>query len=149
MKLLAIIVSIVIFTSCKSDDNRIAVSITNFELGECFSVTSLKGSEIIITNQDDYKEFEESIRRHFNPQCDNVNLPTIDFKISFFIGKYTETKGCEANYVREVFYDNTTDSYDYNITVSPSGNCDILISSFNCAIVTKLSESASVNFVVK
>jgi hypothetical protein len=109
---------------------------------------SLSGAELVITNQQSYQKFQDSIRRHFFAYCDTVFLPEINFEKSMFIGKYTQTGGCIVEYSRLVYYNSNTNSYDYEITVTKEGLCEMLITSFNCAIVPKQSESTNVNFSV-
>ncbi len=137
-----------ILVSCKKDDNRTLLDTTFFELDDCFSVNSLADQSLIITNNDDYLYFEDEIRRHFYPSCDSVYLPDIDFTKNFFTGIYTSSAGCQVTYTRKVYYNSTQNRYDYEITRETTGDCEILVTSFNCAIIPIQSDSTRVNFII-
>lgn len=138
---LYLVLFVVIVSGCKKEDTVNQLDCTFFELGECFSTLSLSGESKVITNLADYNAFEESIRRHFDDSCDTVYLPEIDFNAYFFVGTFTQTSGCSAEYSRAISYNTDTDTYTYNITVSSTGDCEMLLSSFNCAIVPKMSDN--------
>lgn len=144
--LFVLITSLVV--SCSKDNERIQLTVSYFELNECFSTMTLNGDEVVITDQNSYQEFQDSIRRYFYDYCDTVSLPEINFEESIFLGVYTQTSGCSAQYLRSVYYSEESNYYDYEISVIQEGLCEMLITSFNCAIVPKQSESEVVNFKV-
>jgi len=143
-----IIIIAMIFISCKKEDDRNLLIVEEFELGECFSTLSLNNFEVVITDEQSYFEFQDSIRRHFNPSCDTIYLPEINFNESLFLGKFTQTSGCNAEYNRSVYYNENTTEYEYEILVTSIGDCEMLISSFNCVVVPKQSNSEKVTFKV-
>lgn len=142
------LVLVILSFSCSKDDERILLETQEFEMDECFSALSLSGAEVVITDEQSYIEFQDSIRRHFNSSCDTVHLPKINFNESLFLGKFTQTSGCSAEYNRLVYYNDKNSQYEYEILVSQFGDCAMLISSFNCVIVPKQSESEEVTFKV-
>ncbi len=148
-RIILFVLLITFFTACnKDDDKRTPLTSTFFELDDCFSTMSLNGAEVVITDEQSYQEFQDTIRRHFFEYCDTVSLPDIDFTKSIFMGKYTQTGGCSVEYNRAVYYNVNSNSYDYEITVTQVGTCEMLIVSFNCAIVPKQSDSENVSFSV-
>jgi hypothetical protein len=148
MKQAFIILLSVLLFSCSKEDTRTLLASEHFELDECFSTLTLNGSEVVISDEESYLEFQDSIKRHFYTYCDTTFLPEINFEEFFFMGKYTSTSGCDAEYSRLVYYNEDSGNYEYEIQVSSEGLCEMLISSFNCAIVPKQSGNEEVNFNV-
>lgn len=148
MKQALIILISILLLSCDKEDTRTLLASEHFELDECFSTLSLNGSEVVISDAESYLEFQDSIRRHINAYCDTIFLPEINFDESFFLGKYTATSGCDARYSRLVYYNEDSGNYEYEIQVTSEGLCEMLISSFNCAIVPKQSGNEEVIFRV-
>jgi len=145
--LILVLITLLII-SCAKNDERVQLTASYFELNECFSTMSLRGAEVVITDQNSYQEFQDSIQRHFYDYCDTVSLPEINFEESMFLGVYTQTSGCSTQYLRSVYYSEENNTYDYEVSVIQEGLCEMLITSFNCAIIPKQSDSEVVNFKV-
>jgi hypothetical protein len=148
--LLYAVLSLIIY-SCKNDDpTPIQLSINSFELNQnCFSAIKLQQAEVIITNAEDYKIFEDSIRVFWFPSCDTVYLPVIDFDSSFFAGIYTQVPGCSVSYESQVYFSAEQSLYNYIIFVNSIGNCERLNSAFNCAIIPRKSNQLVVKMNVE
>jgi len=148
MKILVTLITIIaITTSCKKD-YREELLCNFFELGTCFSTLSLEDSEVIISDNVSYIEFQDSIKRYFFSYCDTTFLPEIDFTKYFFIGAYSAQSGCNVSYNRQVFYNNELNLYEYEIRATAEGACNLLINSFNCAVVPRHSENFEVKFKI-
>jgi hypothetical protein len=148
MRTLSFILLTLILVTCKKESEPKLLEIQTFELDDCFSTLSLYNAEIAIWDKKSYLEFQDSIRRHFNPACELVGLPEVDFNTNFFIGVFTSATGCSAEYSRELYYNQDNDSYEYKVKANGIGDCEMVISSFNCAIALKQSESKNIDFLV-
>jgi hypothetical protein len=135
------LIVIFLLASCSKESEKIKLDAVFFELNsDCFSTIKLQQADVIITNTADYQIFQDTIKRYFFPYCDTTHLPTIDFDVAFFAGKFTQTSGCSATFNRKVFFQPDNASYDYDIEMIGEGTCEMLISSFNCAIIPKQSD---------
>lgn len=147
MKKIIYFTIIFLFTAaCDSKEQApIQLNIHSFELDQsCFSAIKLQGTEVVITNDSDYRYFEDSIRVYWFQSCDTLSLPIVDFDSSFFIGKFTQTAGCSVSYSSQVKFYADQDLYIYIISTTGIGTCEMLHSAFNCAIVPRQSEQAYV-----
>jgi hypothetical protein len=119
--------------------------------GICFSGLFDKNyDEVIITDNDSYQEFGNSIRIHpFNLDCDTAVLPYIDFDKYSLIGKYTEGGGCDVNYERQIIDDKKHNKIVYTINIEYFGNCAMLIFNMNWALIPKLKKNYTVEFKVE
>lgn len=134
------LIVIFLLAACSKETEKIKLDVVFFELNsECFSTLKLQQAEIVITSAVDYQLFQDTIKRYFFPYCDTTNLPIIDFELDFFAGKFTQTSGCSATFNRNVFFQPDNASYDYDIEMIGEGTCEMLISSFNCAIIPRQS----------
>jgi hypothetical protein len=135
------VIAFVIFVGCSKESERIKLDAVFFELNsECFSTLKLQRAEIVITSAADYQTFQDTIKRYFFPYCDTTNLPAIDFEQDFFAGKFTQTSGCSATFNRGVFFQPDNASYEYAIEMTGEGTCEMLLGSFNCAIIPRQSD---------
>lgn len=135
------LIGILLLVGCSKESEKIKLDAVFFELNsDCFSSIKLQQAEVIITSTADYQTFQDTIKRYFFPYCDTTNLPAIDFNHAFFAGKFTQTSGCSATFNRNVFFQPDNAIYDYDIEMIGEGTCEMLISSFNCAIIPKQSD---------
>jgi hypothetical protein len=146
-KLFKLVCIILLLTSCNKDDDN-SLSANFFEFDDCFSAIPLKDTELVISSEEEYLEFQELTRRHFTLNCENAELPKVNFDTQILMGVFSFVSSCNVSYKRSVYYESNTDSYTYAIAVSPEGACEMLITSFNCAIVPKQSESTEVAFSI-
>jgi hypothetical protein len=134
---------------CNKDEEKQVLDATFFELNTaCFSSIKLQNAEVVITNAEDYQTFQDTIKRYFFPYCDTTNLPEINFDEAFFTGVYTQTSGCGATYEQKMFYLPESDAYEFNIGVIADGTCEMVISTFNAAIVPLKSETVTMRYQV-
>lgn len=139
----------ILFFGCNKEEEKQLLEPIFFELNTaCFSTIKLDRAEVVIDNASDYKTFQDTIKRYFFPYCDTINLPEINFDEAFFAGKFTETGGCSATFERQVFFLPESNRYEYHIDVIADGVCDLLISSFNAAIIPLKSENVQIEFQV-
>jgi len=150
--------AIISFSGCKKSKDIISEDITSeviflkwgwdgfFE--PCFN--SLFDSEIVIRNQDVYKELFESNRREGFPDdnCDDVPPPEIDFNKYSLIGKRTLASGCDQEYKRTIIKTGNK-TIKYYIVVISKGGCMPLVHEMNWALVPKIEHETEVFFDVK
>jgi len=119
--------------------------------GTCFSGVYDKGyQEIIITDNESYKKFGDSIRIHpYNLDCDTAVLPYIDFNKYILIGKFTDGGGCEAKYKRQIIDDKKNKKIIYNIRVEYFGTCYMYIVNMNWARIPRIPNDYTIEFQVK
>jgi hypothetical protein len=135
------LIVIFLLAACSKESEKIKLDAVFFELNsDCFSTIKLQQADVIITNAADYQLFQDTIKRYFFPYCDTTNLPTIDFEQDFFAGKFTQTSGCSATFNRNVYFQPDNASYEFDIEMTGEGDCEMLISSFNCAIIPRQSD---------
>lgn len=153
----AILLFAIAFTGCekeKIDENLNDITKdSEFKelLSDCFNGIFQKDySEIIITDSESYKNFEDSIRVQAGGlNCNTASLPYIDFSKFTLLGKFTQGGGCSVNYDRAVFDDTENKKIIYKISVEYSGPCDMWIFNWNWVCIPKLPEDYEVEFHVK
>jgi hypothetical protein len=105
--------------------------------------------EIIIYNNEDYATFEDSIKiETYGKECDTANLPPINFNKYTLLGKYTSGSGCSAYYERSIIKYPVDKTYIYTISVKYSGLCEMLIGSWNWALVPRIPYNYKITFKV-
>jgi len=152
----ALLLLSVVFTGCekeKIDENlKDITKDSEFKelLSDCFyGIFQKDYSEIIITDLESYKNFEDSIRVQAGGlNCDAASLPYIDFNKYSLLGKFTQGGGCSAIYDRTVFDDTVNKKIIYKISVEYSGECDMWIFNWNWVCVPKLPQDYEVEFQV-
>lgn len=141
------------FISCKKDEKsdltQQCVFYDNFT-GVCFNgLAAMTIKEIIITDNNTYQNFANSIRDYpYNINCDTATLPIIDFTRYTLLGKYTSGAGCSATYDRQILKDDNRKKLIYRIIVQYEGYCKMNLASFNWVIIPKLENGYSVEFDV-
>ena len=103
-------------------------------------------NELIIDDSNTYNSLLDS------SNCNNYQLPYIDFAEYSLIAKYTVGLGCTAFYKREVFADTETQQYIYQISADIDsincGNDFVTHEHFNWLKVPKLPSNYAVTFEV-
>lgn len=135
------LIVIFLLAACSKESEKIKLDAVFFELNsDCFSAIKLQQAEVIITNAADYQIFQDTIKYYYMSYCDTTNLPVIDFNQAFFAGKHIQKSGCSATINQSVFFQPDNSNYDFNIEILNEGECDIMVSSFNCAIIPRQSD---------
>ncbi len=116
--------------------------------GVCFSgMPAGLDTEIVITDSESYFEYFNQKRIYpYNSGCDTAELPAIDFNTYSLIGKYTEGGGCDVNFQREIIDYIREKKIVYTIKVEYTGNCYMLITCMNWALIPSLKDDYVVEF---
>ena len=114
----------------------------------CFSnISEYNSDRVIITTQTDYLAFQHAIRASFqNMPCDTAKLPEIDFSKYSLLGIESEGGGCMVDYQRNLYKDTREKKIIYDVKVTYSGFCFMLIGSWNWVYIPKLQSGYSVEF---
>lgn len=145
----------VFIASCEKSDKIIEITndckFYDNILSTCFyGISGSKYNEIIITDNETYQTFGDSIRIHpANVDCDTAKLPYIDFNKYSLLGKRTNGGGCSAKYDRKILKDIENKKIIYQISVVYEGNCKMLLGSMNWAYIPKLPNDYKVEFKLK
>lgn len=150
---ICLILLIIVFSSCeKYEDLTEQIEfIESSYFGTCFSGTpSGIDTEVIIRDNKSYQEYFNQKRiSPYNLDCDTAGLPNINFDKHSLIGKYTEGGGCEVSYDREILDNKWKNKIIYTITAEYSGDCYMLITNMNWALIPKLKNKYEVEFIVE
>lgn len=117
--------------------------------GACFFHNNDVYSEgVVVKNQEEYQAFGETIQLPIL-DCDEAELPPIDFDQFTLLAIYTAGGGCNANYKRTIIEDQSTRKIYYEIKVVYEGYCDMYISSMNYVLIPRLKNDYDVVFEMK
>ena len=110
-----------------------------------YGISNYQNTEIVIKDAEAYHDFENAIRAQLlNTDCDTATLPYIDFSLWTLLGEKTQGGGCSAEYDRRIGENNKEKKVTYTITVVYSGQCYMLLGSWNWVLVPKLKEGYTV-----
>ena len=153
MRAAVCILLILITTSCNKDEFTEITRQCKFTddlITPCFSAIHKSGyDQIIIKDNKAYQEFQDSIRDEiYGLDCEAAELSPVNFSKYILIGKRTSGGGCSADFSRRIFIDTGSKTVKYQISIRYSGNCAMLISSWNWAFIPKPSDDYNFEFVV-
>jgi len=143
-----------IMTACKKDDTFPVQDITDQVqflgsgyFGLCFSgFPADSDEEVIIRDQEAYAEYFD---KRSDSDCDTAALPQIDFSNFTLIGKYTQGGGCDVSYDRKITDNEIELKIIYTIKPEYGGQCYMLITNMNWALIPKLKKNYEVEFIVE
>lgn len=144
---------LLVFTACEDKDPEDITGRVEFDFrisNPCFyGYNGTANEEMVIRDEAAYERFAEEIRIDLqNADCDTASLPPIDFSQHSLIGVYTRGGGCKADYERTVSLNHDDRQVTYQVSVTYSGLCYMLISHFNWALIPALPSNYSVHFEV-
>ena len=112
-----------------------------------FCVAADQNTEYVINTEAQYQELASSISDHDN--CQEYNLPNIDFSQHTLLGKYLTGTGCEVDFERNINKLSDSKKIIYTIEIKEEGYCEMLVSSMNWALIEKIPEDFSVEYHIK
>lgn len=115
------------------------IELLEFDLNE--NVIFNSNFEYIIKNQN---QFDSLIAI----KDTNYNFPEINFDEQSLIGIYTSGTGCEITFDRLLNIDNQERIITYTIIIRSCGNCEKLGYSMNWAVIPKIEDEYSINFII-
>jgi hypothetical protein len=154
-KIIVLLFLIIQLVSCTKDNGTIEITdqciFYDNLLGSCFSrIYDLGYDEIVIREIEEYEEFGEEIRFYpENPDCETANLPFIDFENYSLVSKYNSGSGCSQEYNRKIFEDIENKKIIYEILVTYTGPCGMLLGSRNWVLIPRIPDNYSVEFKLK
>jgi hypothetical protein len=120
-------------------------------LSTCFyGIPNSDYDEYVFRSNDSFQEFGDLVRIYpANSNCETANLPNIDFTKYSLLTKSTNGGGCSASYKRKILKDTVNRKIIYQISVDYEGACDMLLGSRNWAIIPKIPDNYTVEFILK
>lgn len=152
-----------LFISCEKEKEK-ANDIINENVGAIIDITSecdfpedfltvcFCGScsseykEYVFRDNDSFQEFGEAVRMNFTG-CSTTSLPYIDFSKFTLLKLETSASGGTVTYQRKVIKDTENRKIIYHVSVHYEGIYMIDISNSNWAIVPKIPDNYTVEFV--
>lgn len=105
-------------------------------------------NEVIIQSQKQYNDFLN--KKVAVPDCNNYQLPEIDFSEKTLLGYKTIAGGCQQpEYTRTLTYNNAANSCTYSIFIKEIGQCKKGWPSMNWIVVQKIPYGYKTNFETK
>jgi len=148
-----LILFVFIFISCeKYDDFNDQVQFLEVSyFGRCFyGMPAGLAKEVFLSDNEAYLEYFNSKRVQSNKiDCDTVHLPKIDFDNYSLIGKFTSAGGCHVYYDRKFVNNRLAKTLVYYINIEYTGNCKVLTTSMNWALIPKLDKGYKVEYRVE
>ncbi len=151
----AVLLILILIASCDQDEKLTDITMhCEFHedlLTPCFyGIHNFGHDEIVIRDNAAYLKFQDSIRIEIHQMnCEDEQLPTIDFERYTLIGKHTSGGGCSVKYSRRIFDDKAKNLIMYKISAKYSGNCSMGLVSWNWALIPKIPDYYIVVFEVK
>lgn len=144
--LLNIILGIVFVAGCVQQFSRNEIQLIDMnEKLTCIDL-DLRDSQFIINADAEYQVLLD--HKSPSPECENFELPSIDFSQYTLLGKYAQGGGCSIDFVRKAYKGDSNKKLIYSIRVVGKGDCLLLVTSMNWALVPKVP-SDKVEFEVK
>ncbi len=139
---------LLILNGCKKEDITSDVQFLDHSyFGNCFLTMAGDKDEIVIRSKEEYHQvFDTKRRSSSNVDCSHAIPTSINFDKYSLIGTYTSGGGCNAEYERSIITEHG--EIRYQIDVSYSGGCKMLIGNMNWALVPKIKKRTDVVFDV-
>lgn len=143
------------FTACDNDSEFIDITdeceFYDNILSTCFYGSSNSDyDEVVFWDNNSFQDFGGQVRIYpVNINCDTAQLPLIDFFNYTLLSIKTSGSGCSATYVRKILINQKNKELIYEISVNYTGACEMIVGSRNWAIIPKISDNYTVDFILK
>jgi len=151
----AVLLILILIVSCDQDEKLTDITMHcefhEYLLTPCFyGIHNFSRDEIVIRNNAAYLKFQDSIRIEiYEMNCEDEQLPSIDFERYTLIGKKTFGGGCSVQYRRKIFDDKANNLIRYKISARYSGDCAMGLVSWNWALIPSIPDYYMVVFEVR